>query len=164
MNVFYIAFYETTATFVIGIVTMLLALWVARRLILRQPYAEALLRPNYAAVLFTGSYVLCVMILVQTSITPAVDALRTMVSARAAFSFKFFGVSLAYLALIFSLSVCAALFLTLVSARVLIMATEKVDEVMEIRRGNLAAAALLSACMPAFILFIRPSYERFAGS
>lgn len=164
MNVFYIAFYETAATFVIGIVTLYLALLVARRLILGQPYAEMLRQPNYAAVLFTASYVLCVMLLVQNSVAPAVDALRTLVSVQAVFSVKFLGVSLLYLLIIFLLSVCAALFLTLVSARILIAATEKVDEVLEIKRGNLAAAILLSACMPAFTLFIRPSYERFAGS
>ncbi len=164
MNVFYIAFYETTATFVIGIITLYLALQVARRLILRRPYAEILRQPNYAAVLFTASYVLCVMLLVQNSITPAVDALRTLVSSQDVFSIKFLGVSLIYLLVIFLISVCAALFLTLVSARILIAATDKVDEVLEIKRGNLAAAVLLSACMPAFTLFIRPSYERFAGS
>jgi flagellar biosynthesis protein FlhB len=164
MNVFYIAFYETTVTFVIGIVTMYLALQVARRLILRQSYSRILTEPNYAAVLFSASYVFCVMLLVQNSITPAVDALRTLVSAQAMFSVKFFGVSLLYLLIIFLISVCAALFLTLVSAKILIAATEKIDEVVEIKKGNLAAAILLSTCMPAFTLFIRPSYERFAAS
>jgi len=156
--------YELLLALIFGLLTIYLCIRVINTLILKIDFFRLVREGNIAVALFEGVLVLCALILVENSILPAVDALRTMVLATGGFHVNMLLISFGYFMLFYIISLAFSLILLSVCFYVFIKATKDVDELKEIKNNNIAVTLVISVVMVGITMFIRPSFNNFIGS
>ena len=160
----FFASYELLLSIVFGLGTVLITIKAIGVLFIRGKFDEDKLVDNVSISLFYGAMVICVLILVSSSITPSVDALRTMVLARDAITAGMVLISLGYFLAFFAVSLAISMALLFLGAHAYLWATADVDEMAEIRRNNIAVSVLLSGVLLGLTLFVYPPLHRFMAS
>ncbi len=156
--------YELLLALIFGLLTIYLSVRVLNKIILKVDFFKLIREGNIAIAVFEGTLIVCALLLVENSILPAVDALRTMVLANDGFTFQMFLISFGYFLLFYIISLAFSLLLLSVSFYVFIKATADVDEMAEIKANNIAVSILVSLVMVGVTMFIRPSFDNFIAS
>ena len=88
--------YELLISLIFGLLTVYIATRFINLVFLKANDDEERFKSNVSISLFTGGMIVCVLILVQGSVLPSVDALRTMVLGQEEISFSILAISFAY--------------------------------------------------------------------
>jgi uncharacterized membrane protein YjfL (UPF0719 family) len=156
--------YQITLALFAGLLSIFITLRFTNRFVLKIKALEVIQSGNTAVALFQGVIIFCVLSLVETSILPSVDALRTMVLAHETVHPKMFLISLQYFALFYVISLVFSYLLILIGFYVFIYGTAKLDEMQEIKNNNLSVSVLLSIVLLSMTLFIRPAFGNLMQS
>lgn len=156
--------YELLLALIFGLLTIYLSVRVLNKFIIKVDFFKLIREGNIAIAIFEGTLIVCALLLVENSILPAVDALRTMVLANDGFTFKMFLISFGYFLLFYVISLAFSLIILSISFYVFIKATADVDEMAEIKNNNIAVSILVSFVMIGVTMFIRPSFDNFIAS
>lgn len=119
---------------------------------------------NTAVAIFAGTIIISVLILVNSSILPAVDTLRAMVLAAEKVTWRMVGISLLYFLLFFVITIFFSIIILYLAIRVYFQATRHLDELQELRHKNISVAIMMSMVVMGIALFVRPSLSRFISS
>ncbi len=156
--------YQMLLALTFGLLTVFITLRIINKYILRIDFLELVREGNIALAIFEGVLIFCVLFLVEISILPSVDALRTMVITHRVFTFKMFAISFGYFLLFYAISLVFSYLLIMSAFYVFISATAKLDEVKEMKKNNIAVALLVSAVLLSVTLYIRPSLGNLVNS
>lgn len=147
-----------------GLLTVFITLRIINQNILKVDFSDLVKNGNVALAIFEGVLIFCVLFLVEISILPSVDALRTMVITHQTFTFKMFMISLGYFFIFYAISLIFSYLLIISAFYVFIYATDRLDEIQEIKNNNIAVAILVGAVMLSVTLYIRPSLSNLVSS
>lgn len=159
----YFSSYELVLSVVFGLLTVFIATRFINLLLFKFDKTE-LANRNLSTSIFTGGMIVCAMILVQSSVLPSVDALRTMVLSQERLNAEIIAISLAYFLAFYTLSIIISMLVIFASIRIHMAATLDVDEIAEIKADNVAQSVLLTAVLVGVTLFIQEPFGRFISS
>jgi hypothetical protein len=160
----FFASYELLISVIFGLITVYICIKVLNKSYLRSKKGNLLLQGNVAASIFAAVMIIVVLILVQGSVLPSVDALRTMVLAGEGITFSVVAISFGYFLLFYVIALVISIAVIFLTTQIYLVATVHIDEMNEIRQNNVGVAILLSAVLLAMTLFIRTPVQRFIGS
>lgn len=160
-NVLAFTIYELLLSTAFGLLTIYLGQKFLCKFILRTTLRENFEKKNIPLSLFSGSLLLCLMILTRASILPSVSFLQVKASGPQGLSFSFFLMAFLYFLLFYVVSFLSALFLLFLSSKIVLLSTQDIDEIKEIKEGNIPAAIIVSLVMISFSLYTKPSLEHF---
>jgi len=163
-NLTLFAIYEVLLSFVFSLITVYFSIKLINKVFLKIDVLSMIREGNVSIAVFEGALIVSTLLLVQKSILPSVDALRTMVLANQGFSWTMLGISLMYFMLFYVISLAFSFLLIILTFYIFIKSTIEIDEVAEIKKNNLAVAVLISLVIISTTLFIRPSLENFNKS
>lgn len=164
LRTLFFASYELLISVVFGLITVYICIKVLSHTYLKSRQGNLLLQGNTAASLFASVMIITVLILVQGSVLPSVDALRTMVLAGEGITFSVVMISFGYFLLFYVIALVISIAVIFLTTQIYLVATVNIDEMNEIRKNNVGVAILLSAVLLAMTLFIRTPVQRFIGS
>ena len=156
--------YQMLLALIFGLLTVFLTLRVIHKTILKVNFFDLVKSGNIALAIFEGVIIFCTLFLVEVSILPSVDALRTMAITYQTFTFKMFAISFGYFLLFYTIALVFSYLLILSSFYVFISATAKLDEIQEIKHNNISVAILVGAVMLSVTIYIRPSLANLVHS
>ena len=157
--------YETILSIIFGLLTIFIVYKILDKTFLRKfSTDEALKKGNVAIAIFCGSIVICVLILVETSILPSIDAMRTMVLAQAQITWKIVCLSFLYFILFYAIALIISLIIIMLAIWIYMRATTKIEEIKEIKENNIAVAVIISIIILGATLFIKSPVKRFISS
>ncbi len=156
--------YETVLAVLFGLMTVFITVKVFDLILLRGDSEKTIKGGNVALGIFGGAVVISVLLLVQTSIDPAVSSLQVLVTGTAEITVFMVLKSLGFFLLFYVISTAISMILLFLATNFYMLATTKVDEITEMKNGNIAVAVMLSCVILAMTLFIRPSVGRFLSS
>ncbi|MDW7694017.1 DUF350 domain-containing protein [Flammeovirgaceae bacterium SG7u.111] len=156
--------YETMLSLVFGLLTVYLSIKIINQLIMKVDFFSMVKQGNIAVSVFEGTLIFCTLLLVENSIMPAVDALRTMVLATGEVTPRMMFISFSYFISFYFISLIFCFLLLIITFYVFIKATTSVDEIAEIKKNNISVAIMLSIVIISVTLFIRPAFHNFIGS
>lgn len=156
--------YQMTLALAFGLLTVFITLRIVNKSILKIDFMDLVRQGNISLAIFEGVLIFCVLFLVETSILPAVDALRTMAITYQTYTLKMFVISFGYFLVFYAISLIFSYILIISAFYVFISATAKLDEVKEIKNNNIAVAILVSAVLLSVTLYIRPSLGNLVQS
>lgn len=157
----YFSSYEMVISVVFGLLTVFIATRFINLFLLKTGEAD---QSNLSTAIFSGGLVICVLILVQSSVLPSVDALRTMVLGQEQLTLKILAISFGYFLVFYALSIVMSILLIYLSIRIHMAATLDVDEIKEIRANNVAQSVLVTGVLVGMTLFIQEPTSRFISS
>ncbi|MCR9206067.1 MAG: hypothetical protein NXH75_15900, partial [Halobacteriovoraceae bacterium] len=76
-------------------------------------------------------------------------------------SFAFFSMAFLYFLAFFLISFISAVVILFLSSKIVMISTKEIDEIGEIKEGNLSASLVLSFVMVSFTFYLKPSLEHF---
>jgi len=157
----FVAGYEVALSLFFGLLTVFMAIRVLHATFLRDVDIR---EENLATSLFAGATVLCVLILVQASVLPSVDALRSMVLGHNQVTAGSVAVSLGYFLLFYTISLVLGIAVVLLATQIYMVATVKIDELAELKGNNLGVAVILCSVLVGTTLFVRAPVQRLLAS
>ena len=159
-NTFFFASYEM----IISIIFSLLTQIFLNRTLLDSKKEGSSYVDNTAVAIFAGTIIISVLILVNSSILPAVDTLRAMVLAAETITWRMVGLSFLYFLLFFMITIFFSIIILYLAIQVYFRATRSLDELRELRHRNISVAIMMSMVVMGIALFVRPSLSRFIAS
>jgi uncharacterized membrane protein YjfL (UPF0719 family) len=156
--------YQMLLALSFGLLTVFITLKVVNNIILKVNFFDLVKNGNIALAILEGVLIFCVLFLVETSILPSVDALRTMILAYQTFTIQMFLISFGYFLLFYVISLIFSYILIISAFYVFISATAKLDEIQEIKNNNISVAVLVGAVLLSVTLYIRPSLGNLVHS
>jgi len=160
----YFASYELVISFAIGLLMVFIALKILNKYILQIEGDEKHHTKNTAIGIISGAIIVCVLLLVQSSILPSVNTLQLLAINFQEFTVSKFFVTLLYLIIFLVMSILIGLLMLYLSFKIFIVASKDIDEVEEIKSNNVVVSIILSSMLIGMTLFVRPGLERFIGS
>ncbi len=164
LRIIFFATYETVLSVTFGLLTIFTVYKALNKAFLSSNLDSDLKKGNIAVSIFAGAITICVLILVQSSILPSVNALRAMVLSSAKIHITMVLLSLGYFLVFYLISVVISVVVILLSIGIYMRATKKIDEIEEIKKNNIAVAVILSLVILGVMLFIKPSVSRLISS
>jgi len=164
LKLLFLASYELCLAIIFGLATIFITYKIFNRLLLRADTDAALKEKNVAVGIFAGATILSIMLLVQSSISPAVEALHTMMLGGVDVTFKMVLISLGYFAMFYAISLSISILIMLLVLWIYLRVTVDIDEVKQVRESNVAVSVLISLVVVAMTLFIKPSVNHFISS
>ena len=161
-NTFFFASYEIIISILFSLLTIFVTKKILNHLFIKGEQDD--LKDNLALSIFSGSIIIGVLILVNSSVLPAVDTLRVMVLAKEVITLKMVGLSFLYFLLFFSITIFFSIVILFLTLKVFFKATGWVDEMKEMRNKNVAVSIVVAAVVIGISLFVRPSLNRFISS
>jgi len=161
-NTFFFASYEIVISILFSLLTIFITKKILNKLFIKGETDD--LKENMALAIFSGSIIIGILILVNSSILPAVDTLRVMVLANDVITLRMVGISFLYFLLFFSITVFFSIVILFLTLKVFFRATGYVEEMKEMRDKNVSVAIMVAAVVIGISLFVRPSLNRFIGS
>ncbi len=161
---FFFASYEIFISITFSLLTIFITKLFLDRTLFDQRIEENNYTHNLALAIFAGSIIISTLILVNSSIVPAVDTLRTMVLASEQITLKMILISLLYFLLFFAVTIFFSIIILFLAIKVYFKATLKLDEMKELRNKNMAVSVMMSMVVLGIALFVRPSLSRFIAS
>ncbi len=156
--------YQMSLALVFGLITIFATLKIIEIAVVKVKFFDLIKQGNIALAVFEGTIVFCVLFLVEASILPAVDALRTMMYAHQTLTFQMFLISFVYFLLFYTIALVFAYLLIWAGFYTFVSATAKIDEVQEMKQGNLSVAILVSIILVSLSIFIKPSLGNLVHS
>jgi hypothetical protein len=163
-NTFFFASYEMIISILFSLLTIFITQIFLNKTLLDKHETGSDYVTNLAVAIFAGTIIISVLILVNSSILPAVDTLRAMVLASEKISLRMVGVSLLYFLLFFAITLFFSIIILYLAIKVYFKATIGLDEMMELRNKNVAVSVIMSLVVLGIALFVRPSLSRFISS
>lgn len=162
---FIFASYEVVLAVIFSLFTVFITMKILRLLMFRNRDAdENAFAQNTAVAIFSGAIIVSVLVLVNSSISPSIDTLRTMVFSANSVSMPMLGTSFLYFLMFFFLSIIISTLVIFLTLKVYISATIKLDEFAALREHNIGVAIVMSLVILGISLSIRPSLQRFISS
>jgi hypothetical protein len=158
------AIYDVMLSLIFGLTTVYFSIKVINKVFLKIDVLSMIREGNISIAIFEGALIVSTLLLVQNSVLPSVDALRTMVLANHGFTWTMLGISLLYFLLFYLISLTFSFLLIILTFYIFIKSTVEIDEVSEIKNNNTAVAILISLVILSTTLFIRPSLKNFNAS
>ncbi|MDH4224499.1 MAG: DUF350 domain-containing protein [Deltaproteobacteria bacterium] len=155
--------YEVLLSLLFGLATVFFSIKFLTKTFLHTPKGNLLLESNTAASLFAGTMIVCVLLLVNGSVLPAVEALRTMALSQNHLTAAMVFVSLGYFLAFYAITLVLSIAVMSLSIFIYLKATIHIDEMGEIRKNNLAVAVLLASVVLGMTLSIRAPVQRFVA-
>ena len=163
-KIFFFASYEMTISIIFSLLTIFITKRIIDKMIIGRSSNYGDYKDNLAMTLFVGAIIISVLILVNSSILPAVDTLRVIVLARDEISFNTVLISFFYFLLYYAITIFFSILILLSALGVFFRATIHVDEMLEIRNKNIAVSVITSMVILGIALFVRPALNRFVAS
>ena len=160
-NILQFTIYELFLSTVFGLLSIYFSQLLICKTIIKCQFAELFKKENMALAVFGGTLIVCFLILTRASILPSVTFLQYKASGPAGLDFAFYIQAFLYFLLFFFVSFFSAMVLLFLSSKIVTVSTKEVDEIAEIKKGNLATALLISFVMISFTLYTKPSLEHF---
>ncbi len=164
LKLFAFTLYELVLSLVFGFLTLYLVLKLSGKLFLKEDFTSLQKKKNLASAILVGSVVFGVLLLVQTSILPAVDVIRVFASGYRPLQAVYFLYSFLYFLLFYAISLAFSLIIVIVTVQIYTVATRKLDEMAEIKEGNVAVAVVLAAIILGMCVFVRPPMQNIMQS
>lgn len=159
-----IASYELTLSILFGLLTILLVTKYVEKVFLKGSLETIIKEKNYSAGVFLGSVTTGILLIVNGSIEPAVNGLHTRILGSGGVDFLIFLKSFGQFALFYVLALFLAFFIVSLSLFAYMRATKSLDEIGEIKSGNITMALVLGFTLISFSLFVRPAAKNLLGS
>ncbi len=156
----YFSSYEMFISIVFGLLTVFIATRFINLVLLKTEQDHR----NVSTAIFSGGLVVCALVLVESSVLPSVDALRTMVLGQEQLTLKILAISLGYFLAFYALAVVISILVIYAAIRIHMAATLDVDEIKEIREDNVAQSILLTAVLLGMTYFIQEPTSRLISS
>jgi hypothetical protein len=163
-NTFFFASYEMIISIIFSLLTIFVTQLFLNKTLLDSKLEGSSYVDNLAVAIFAGTIIISVLILVNSSILPAVDTLRAMVLAAEKITWRMVGVSLLYFLFFFIITIFFSIIILYLAIRVYFFATRSLDELQELRHKNISVAIMMSMVVMGIALFVRPSLSRFISS
>lgn len=160
-NVLQFTIYELLLSTLFGLLSIYLSQILICKIILKCEFGDLFQKDNIALSLFGGTLIVCFLILTRASILPSVTFLQYKASGPAGLDFAFYLQAFLYFLLFYIVSFLSAMVLLFLSSKIVTASTKEVDEVLEVKKGNLSTALLISFVMISFTLYTKPSLEHF---
>ena len=161
-NTFFLTTYEVLLAIIFSLITVFITKVVLNRTLLKKDLDGD--HNNIAVSLISGTTILCILMLVNSSVLPAVDTLNVMVATGEKLTAGMFLTSFLYFLLFYSISMFFSILLLFTALKVYLMSTTKVDEEEELQKNNIAVSVLMSMVLIGITLSVQPSLERFIFS
>ncbi len=161
-NTFIFATYEMILAVVFSLITVLITKFVLNKTLLKKDLETD--ADNLAVSIFGGTIILCILLLVSSSIAPAVDTLNVMVLTGKTITFKMMGTSFLYFLLFYLVALFFSIVLLFTALRIYVASTRRVDEAKELSKDNTAVSVLMSIVMIGITISVQPTLERFIFS
>lgn len=148
--------YELVSTLIFG----LLAIYIIYKRIEKMLgicIQDAIEAKNHAVTLFSGVYAFCLLWLTAESVNPSVDALRTMVQVQDVLEPRMLLIAAGYSLAMFAVSAAIGFILLAATIRVITLCTKKLNELSEIKAGNVATALFVGLSILATTIIARPA-------
>jgi uncharacterized membrane protein YjfL (UPF0719 family) len=156
--------YELLLSVIFGFFTLFLTLKLVGKLFLKLELTVHQNKGNTAAGILTASMVFGVLLLVQTSILPAVEVIRLFASGYRPLEASYFLYSFLYFLLFYAISLAVSIAVIVLTVWCYTVATRKIDEMKEIRGNNIAVAVVLGAIILGMCFFVRPPMQNLMRS
>lgn len=163
-KVFFFASYEMTISIIFSLITIFITKRVIDKLIIGRSSHYGDYKDNLAMTLFVGAIIISVLIMVNSSILPAVETLRVIVLAKDKITFNSVLISFSYFLLYYAITIFFSILVLLSSLGVFFKSTTHVDEMLEIKNKNIAVSVITSMVILGIALFVRPALNRFVSS
>jgi uncharacterized membrane protein YjfL (UPF0719 family) len=163
-NTFFFASYEMIISIIFSLLTIFVTQIFLNRTLLDSKKEGSSYVDNTAVAIFAGTIIISVLILVNSSILPAVDTLRAMVLAAETITWRMVGLSFLYFLLFFMITIFFSIIILYLAIQVYFRATRSLDELRELRHRNISVAIMMSMVVMGIALFVRPSLSRFIAS
>lgn len=164
LRLIFFSSYETVLSVIFGLVTVVISYKLFTAFMLKEDADDDLNKGNTAVAILAGVMTISVLILVQSSILPAVNTLQTMALGGEKITAVKVFISLGYFLLFYAISLVISIAIMFASVNIYMFLTTKVEEMQEIRGNNIAISIMLSCVIIGMTLFIQPSVSRFIGS
>jgi uncharacterized membrane protein YjfL (UPF0719 family) len=155
--------YHLILALIFGVVSVLISLYVVGRFKLNKTLSQSMSENNTAISIFKGAWVICTLLLVENSLEPSVNALRTMVFTKDSFSFKMLLISFAYFIAFYAISIVFSSLVLAITFYSFVKITS-LNEIEEIKKNNIAASIIVALAMMGITMFIHPAYDSFMSS
>ncbi len=163
-NTFFFASYEMIISVLFSLLTIFVTQLFLNKTLLNSKIEGSSYVNNVAVAIFAGTIIISVLILVNSSILPAVDTLRAMVLAAEKITWRMVGLSFLYFLFFFVITIFFSIIILYLAIRVYFFATRSLDELQELRHRNISVAIMMSMVVMGIALFVRPSLSRFISS
>ena len=163
-NTFFFASYEMLISIIFSLLTIFVTQLFLNKTLLDSKIEGSSYVDNTAVAIFAGTIIISVLILVNSSILPAVDTLRAMVLTAEKITWRMVGISLLYFLLFFIITIFFSIIILYLAIQVYFFATRSLDELQELRHKNISVAIMMSMVVMGIALFVRPSLSRFISS
>jgi uncharacterized membrane protein YjfL (UPF0719 family) len=161
-NVFLFTSFEVLIALIFSLITVFITKVALNKTLLKKDLDGD--HKNIAVAIFSGTIILCILLLVNSSILPAVDTLSVMALNGRKLTGQMFLTSFLYFLLFFGISIFFSILLLFATLKVYLYSTRKVDEMEELKNNNTAVAILMSIVFIGITLSVQPSLERFIFS
>lgn len=161
-HTFFFTSYEVLLAIIFSLITVFITKVALNKTLLKKDLDGD--STNLAVSIFSGTIILCILLLVNSSVLPAVDTLNVMRVTGRELTAQMFLTSFLYFLLFFSISIFFSILLLFAALKVYLLSTTKVDEMEELKNNNVAVSVLMSIVLIGITLFVQPSLERFIFS
>lgn len=148
--------YELLSTLIFALLVVR-TIWITVEKLLRVKLQEEQTKGNVAVMLFAGVYAFCLQWQASDAVDPAANALRTMVQARDVLTPNMLGIALGYSVGLFLVAFAIGYFVLAITVRVCMAVTKDVDEIEQLRGGNIGTAVYLTITLLAMTVMTRPA-------
>lgn len=156
--------YEIMITVFFSLVTVFVTKKMLDKLLFKPKEGEYPYFQNMAISVFSGTIIICVLLLTNSSNLPAVDVLRTMVAVKGHIAIEMILISFVYFLLLYATAIFLSTMLVIVSVKSYMYATKGIDELAELQKKNIAVAIVMSMAMLAVTISVKPAMGRFISS
>jgi uncharacterized membrane protein YjfL (UPF0719 family) len=155
--------YHLILALIFGLLSVLISLYVVGKFKLNKTLTQAMAENNIAISIFKGAWIICTLLLVENSLEPSVNALRTMVFTKDHFTFKMLLISFGYFIAFYAISIIFSSLVLAVTFYAFVKITS-LDEVDEIKKNNIAVSIIVALAMVGITMFIHTAYDGFMSS
>jgi|GEM_PF-2939152 len=148
--------YELISTLIFGLLAIYI-IYKRTEKMLGIGIEDAIEAKNHAVTLFSGIYAFCLLWLTAESVNPSVDALRTMVQVQDVLEPRMLLIAAGYSLALFAVSAAIGFILLAATIQVITLCTKKLNELSEIKAGNVATALFVGLSILATTIIARPA-------
>jgi uncharacterized membrane protein YjfL (UPF0719 family) len=163
-RILFFASYEIFISLVFGFLTVFLTYRALDRFILNRKAEESLRNNNLSLAIFQGTVIFTVLLIVHTSVLPSVSTLKTVVANSGSIQLKAYAVSFLYFLMFYSMSLLLSLLVIFICVTVYVWATRDLQEMAEIKKGNVSVSLLLCFIILGQGIFLQNPIKNFIGS
>ena len=156
--------YELFLSITFSLISLLLCTKVIEKFILKKPLFKILDEKNSPAGIFYGALIFSYLWIISGSISPAVSSLQASVVNTGGLTFSILLKSFLQFSLFYIISIIVAFSTIGLAFKIYTYSTATIDEIKEIKDGNIAIAIALAFTFIAFSMFVKPACQNVLAS